>query len=281
LVFVFLALHIVTLRTGHKIPSAVFLALATAMKLYPGIFVVLFLARRWYRETWLTVALSLALVLGSAAMLEGGILGTFSALAEQLRTTLSDRYLLGDAGLQFSSGLYTSLRLALIKLDLDTRPLLEAIQIPYTLFGIAVGGAVAWYVVRVERELWKQVALLTLVFILLPQVAFDYRLIHLLLPLGLFFANGTRSNHWGRIYVVLFALLLIPKAYHVFGVPEGRDFGLFFAININTILNPVLMLALAATLVIERVRVRRNSSSQPVHEARVTTARSGRAPIDL
>ena len=88
-------------------------------------------------------------------------------------------------------------------------------------------------------RLWEQVTLLTVALVVLPSSSGDYRLLHFLVPLALFLrlGAGSRLRWW---YAVLFALLLVPKAF-VLLRPDGT--------NLGVVLNPLVMLLLAAMVV--------------------------------
>jgi hypothetical protein len=83
--------------------------------------------------------------------------------------------------------------------------------------------------------LWERVALLVATLVLVPPVSYDYRLIHVLLPILLLlrFPGPVRTAA-----VVLLGIVLIPK-----GLPV-----LFADVNIGTVINPLALLALGGVL---------------------------------
>jgi hypothetical protein len=97
----------------------------------------------------------------------------------------------------------------------------------------------AIYVIFIEKELWKKFALAIIAFCLLPLVSCDYKLIHMLIPM-LMFINSKRSSKLDIIYALIFALLLIPKNYH-----------LFLQIYDGVILDPLLLITLMLLIVIQ------------------------------
>jgi 4-amino-4-deoxy-L-arabinose transferase-like glycosyltransferase len=68
------------------------------------------------------------------------------------------------------------------------------------------------FVLFVEKELWKNVALLTFSMLLLPNISADYKLLHVMLPLYLFI-NSSENSKLDYYYVLCFAALIIPKNY--------------------------------------------------------------------
>ena len=77
--------------------------------------------------------------------------------------------------------------------------------------------------------------------LLLPQTAFDNKMIHLYLALMLFLNSHKKSQH-DILYATLFGLLLIPKDYLLIQAD----------ISIAVFLNPLLMLLIAGTILLDR-----------------------------
>jgi hypothetical protein len=103
---------------------------------------------------------------------------------------------------------------------------------------------------RVPMRLWEQVALLTIAFDLLPTVSGGYKLLHLVVPLGMFLREGGDDpRRWW--YAGGFGLLMIPKAY-VLLRPTG--------VNLGVVLDPLIMLAMAG-LILASVLGRRRAAA--------------------
>jgi hypothetical protein len=109
---------------------------------------------------------------------------------------------------------------------------------------MVVFALVVLYIIKCEKVLWKQVALLAFMTILLPEVTFDYKLIHLLVPAVLFISTSPGKAGEDRLYMWLFGLLFIPKAY----APIGYE------TTIGVLLNPLLMTAMMGTIVWRGIR---------------------------
>lgn len=84
----------------------------------------------------------------------------------------------------------------------------------YIIIAVVLGLVIAAYVVVMEKEFWKKVAILVVTMLLLPHISADYKLIHIFLPLFLFI-NVSKPNRLDKVYIVLFGLLLIPKDYYL------------------------------------------------------------------
>jgi hypothetical protein len=118
----------------------------------------------------------------------------------------------------------------------------------YMLFSLVYISLIALYIMFVEKIFWKQIALLVFSFNLLPYVSADYKLIHLFIPLLLFINAEEKSDH-DLLYIVLFGLLMIPKAYFLF--PGIRSDSGFADISISIIINPILMLIFSLIIIRE------------------------------
>jgi hypothetical protein len=100
---------------------------------------------------------------------------------------------------------------------------------------------ISLFIVLKEKEFWKRVSLLVFMMLLLPQVTFDYKMIHLYIALMLFL-NSHKQSQYDILYAILFGLLLIPKDYFLIK-PD---------ISIAVFLNPLLMLMIAGTILLDR-----------------------------
>ena len=126
-------------------------------------------------------------------------------------------------------------------MQLEISPGLQPLITYYSIIALVVFGFVAIYIIYKEDVFWKRVALLTISTILLPQVSFDYKLIHLFIPLMLFI-NYSKSSKFDIPYAVMFGLLLIPKDYYII----TQD------VSIAVLLNPLIMMMTACTIIYDR-----------------------------
>jgi hypothetical protein len=181
------------------------------MKLYPIVLGVLFFTRKHWLYFAATVLLAVVLTCGSAALYPGGMMASFQSISGKM-VQFKEVYVVGDAGLPYTSSYFSLVKIALAKLNLADADLLRRVLPFYSLGAVAIGGLFSGYVILFERVLWKKVLVLTAMMILLPQVTVDYKLIHLLLPLMLFLAAEERTR-FDFVYALIFGLLLIPKTF--------------------------------------------------------------------
>jgi hypothetical protein len=234
--FILMALFLLAYRNGHSTAAVVLLALAGAMKAFPALFLLLYVADRRYREALAVCGLVALLTAAGMYRLEGGPVHTLfqypAKLAELNAGTASS-----DSRLWFNSTLYGGVR-ALFRVKSQASC--------HRLYTVYQGGclvllaALSWYLVWRERSFWRRVSLLTLAMLLLPAFNYDYRLIFLYLPLALFLDE--RPGPLDPCYVLLFGLLLVPKAYLIL-----RGW-----ISISVIINPFLLMGLVGLNLYER-----------------------------
>jgi hypothetical protein len=258
--FILLSAFLYFYVRGLMAPAVVFLSCAIALKLYPAVFVVLFLQDRKYKEALFVPLLASALCAGSLMSLDGGFGLNLQSFIENLKVT--DRLyniawptVTGGAsgvlyeGIEYRGGLWNIFRVAAyLFLGTDDPYLASGIFLEakplYTALALAVFLATALYIAFIERELWKKAALLTFL-LLLPTSPSDYMLIYLFIPLWLFIrAEGPREGD--SRYALGFALLLVPKAYYF----------LFGTVSISVLANPLILSWMLCSMVCAGFRER-------------------------
>ena len=240
LVFLLLCAFVVTFRSGRNFLAALFLASAVAMKGYPIVFLVLWLGRRQIRPAIWTIFFAALVTFLAAAIYPGGITRSFSLLSENL-SRFKLEYMIQDVGLRFNTSIFGLMKICLKPLGWLSPVVVSSLMWPYALFAAGVFSAFAAYIIWVETTLWKSVCILTCLMLLLPQVSFDYKMIHLLIPVTLFLREE-KWNAYTKYFVIIFGLLFIPKAY----------VWLWEDINIGVIINPILLMLLPGLIVFER-----------------------------
>jgi hypothetical protein len=249
LLFVALALFLYFYQSGRVGLSLPFLAIAIAMKLVPGVFIVLLAADKRYKEIlyvglWAAFFTLLPLMIFPGG-LRDGVLPYLSRLAASQKMYF-DLMVVQRSGNHFGHSLLNGLRVLLGHTELLTKTVLRS-YLALTLVGFA---ALSYYIVRIEQVFWKRVALLVCAMCLLPYTSTDYKLVHFFLPIFLF-VNHPRPEKYDMLYAVLFGLLLIPKSYVKF---HGLDF-----YNTNVVLNTAAMLVMVGVIVGTGLRARSSS----------------------
>lgn len=248
--FILMALFVYFFRLNKIGISAIFLAAATALKIYPVIFFLLYLSEKKYKEAAIFVGILLVLYAWSYNSLQGFNF-QFSSFIGMIRSSsdpgnlYNALYVIGDGGAAFCSSAFGALKAAVYEWSPQqaSAPGLLMLFRTYHWVSLLLFALVALYVTFVEKELWKKIAILTLSMIFFPFVVADYRLLNVYIPLWLFLNSSERSGADG-FYSVLFALLLIPKAYY----PVKGD------ISISVILNPLIISVFLLTMIATGVR---------------------------
>lgn len=255
LVFIFLYLFIYAFRQGRYILSAVPLSLVIAMKPFPAVFLVLLLSERKYKATLYTVCLVILLSL-SAGVFFGGFETVYTRWYEASKQFYQE-YCIRNGGLPFGHSLWGGFKFLFgwFYHNLDPNVMAGYLK-PYTVFCLLFFAFVAWFVVFRERVLWKRVALLVFCMNLLPYVSSDYKLLHIFIPLFLF-VNCKKKEKTDVIYAIIFAFLLIPKAYyHPYLTALNPNDA-----SISVLLNPISMLIMSLVIMWDISRGKSNDKS--------------------
>jgi hypothetical protein len=217
--------------------AALLLAIPVAMKGSAGVFWLLFLFDGQIRALALSVFTFAAGTVGALLILPGDTSANVDGLRSALDTllTATDE---GTVGLRHS----VSLKSAFASLGRWNEHF-NFFVVHYVVVGLAILLGVALALMILKPLLWQRVTLLAAAMMLVPSVSYEYRMVHLYLPLLLFLAAGERRRS-DALFVALFGLLLVPK-----GLPVLYD-----DVNLGTVVNPLLLLVLTAAVVIVSAR---------------------------
>jgi len=199
--------------------SAICLALAIAMKIYPALFLLLFIADKKYREAIISVVIAVLLTLVSLLFFQGGLIANFLYLFSMSNIN-TNKYIVNYINLTAKNSvqrgvtLLTLIKISIIELRLNPSPfVVENFSTIYSVLSAIIAIPLAIYTIFFEKEMWKKVALIIFAMLLLPSVSADYRLLLVYLPVVLFL-NAEGEGKLDPIYTILFALLLIPITYY-------------------------------------------------------------------
>ena len=218
--------------------AILFLSFAICMKLYPILFLLLFLEDKNYKAIRDTIITCLLLTILSLVVLKGGITSNINLLLSNL-SHFNNTYS-GPSGLQHNASIYGFIKIVVIGiLSFIFKYTKEAsnsstnliLKIPYLIFVIVYFSIISCYVLFIEKTFWKKVFLITSMTILLPHVSFDYKLLTILIAIILFI-NSSDFEKKSEFYSIAFAILILPNNY----------FYLNYDISIGVIINPIIML---------------------------------------
>lgn len=251
LIFIFMAAFALLFKAEKYKLSAVFLAVANAMKPFPFLFLILFLAKKRYKEFFLSLALTIFFIILGFMFFKGSVLSQFNILVQSWQNMTHGYVYLNDKSLGMINGSSLFSLLKLIFCHLTINPIIptDVLFNSYKIFSIFATVGLLMIVLK-EKSYWKQLCLLTFYMILVPTVVYDYKLIFLFIPLWLY-VNEKDKSRFDLIYTVIFGLLFLPK-YLI--IPEflwGIDNQGF---SISLILNPVIMILFIGLIIFEQLK---------------------------
>ncbi len=239
---------------------------AICLKVYPVVFLGLLVRRGQWPHLIVALAASLILSVASLALFSRPMVENLR-LMKQDTQVYADLQLNSDGGMSSSASLWSPVRLALIGGErLLGRPGASGLKSSgaapptmsvsarinaagltlYSLFMVGLAAYVAFHVACVETEFWRRAALLLIFMVVSAPAGADYKMIHLIPALcGLITLKSCRSRD--LLVIVALALVLVPKKY-IFIPGVVTDSGYADASLLGIVLNPLLMLAVAAML---------------------------------
>ena len=228
--------------------SVIFLSAAVSFKLYPALFVMLFIIDRKYMLALYTGICSGIMTLVSLVLFKVPVIESIRDL-KAIMTTHSWVLKGGTIALQHSVSLYVPVKLmfynALAKLPVAPHHFAyeDAINKYYLMISAPIFVIVILFLLRYKLDLWKRVCIIIMLFTLLPQISFEYKLMHLFIPILLFIHSDSNSR-MNLVYCVLFGLLLIPKDYMII----ASD------LSIAPVIDSLLMFLFIILIMIEAIR---------------------------
>jgi hypothetical protein len=237
--------------------AVIFLSFAICMKLYPILFLILFLQKKNYKAIKNTIISCILLTVGSLAILKGGIITNINLLLANLNH-FNNMYS-GSSGLQHNASIYGDLKIIMISLckyvlkygNEESNNFTNLfLKYPYLIFVAFYFLTISSYILFVEKTFWKKVYLIISMTILLPHVSFDYKLLTIIIAIILFIANSNKESN-AKFYSILFAVLMIPNSYFYF----AND------ISIGVVINPIVMLLITYKILTENKEQIRNKIS--------------------
>lgn len=251
LIFIFVALFAMFFGQEKYKTSALFLAMACAMKPFPFLFLILFFAKRKYKEFFLACALTVLFIIGGFMFFKGSIWSQFNILLQSWLNMNNGYVYLNDDSLGMINGSSLFAALKLIFCHMTKTPIIstDLLLKLYNIFS-AFFFVLIVYLVFNEKSYWKQLALLSLSMAMIPTIMYDYRLIFLFIPVW-FFINAEEKSKYDFLYVLFFGLFFLAKYLIIptflWGI-DNRGFG------ISLILNPIIMMLFIWLIILEQAK---------------------------
>jgi hypothetical protein len=208
--------------------SAILIMLAAFAKGYPGIYLLLLLQRKRFRE--LLYALASSVVINLMAIFAfGGITHTVAGLADGLKS-FNEIYVIGNASMHYSIDFYNMAKI-LYKIDLFP---VDPSSMPslFTAFGgVILIFSVMTFFLNSSWPFWRKIAVLTIPALFFPLIGNDYKALLMLFPSLTLCATKEAWTLKHYMAFLLFGLMLIPKNY----------IWLFDDVSISCIISPILI----------------------------------------
>ena len=251
LVFILLYFFEYFLIKKKYLTSATYLALAISLKIFPAVFLIIFLSFKKFKALLYAGLLSLFLNLASFGFF---LLRTGKSIEKLFSDYLSiytgpyiDQYIIDNRGLEFGHTLYGLLKLIVFifnKTASITDVTLKKVMTIYSYYNkiqIVLFLIITVYILYIEKQLWKKITLLVIAMNLLPYVSADYKLINFFIPLYIFI-NKKEKSKYDLVYLILFSFLLVPKNYFstVWHLPDT---------SLAIFLNPIFMIVLGLLII--------------------------------
>lgn len=233
--------------------SSVFLAIINAMKPSFVIFLFLFLFKKKYKEFFLSLIITIFLIISGFMMLKGEIFSQMSVLISNLALFKILCAFRNDTtiGMFGGSSLFMALKLLLTRLSLT--PLISTVLLTkiYNIFSLLIVPVILFFTWR-ENFFWKQISLLCFYTLTIPYITNDYKFIFLFVPIWLF-VNASEKSKFDFAYIVLFGLLLIPK--NIIIANYISKMYIYFSMSI--IFNPIIMIIFISLIIFEQFYLKR------------------------
>lgn len=220
-----------------------FLGLATAIKLFPGFFLLLLIKKKEKKGIFVFLLTGFLVSLVALATFSGGIWANLIGLIDCLRNFSTGG---GRPGLQYASSYFTLFKTLYYYLHDSPHPFLFYLSYPFKWIAeirtlVAIGSLIFFLkkVIKTSPPIWLECFIYAGLLILLPKTSFDYRLCYLLLPLLLMIRETQEKAEqfalMEKLGVVL-SLVLLPKTFYILLTGTG------YAIGLSTLLNPALLM---------------------------------------
>jgi hypothetical protein len=223
--------------------STVFLALAIAIKPYATIFIILYFLDKKFKDGLLVIFNTLFLTILSLSLFQDGLIVETQKYFHSLFPAIYGLTATNQPA--FTSDLYALLTVVIQFFGhrLGTEINLPAYPEARIFYAILVTIVFIYFVIYLWKNhlpLWKVLSVLTILSILLPFNAYDYRLTCLLIPMLMYLGTNERTRN-DLLIIILWGLLLVPKNYMVLISA--------YAQNIGVVINPLLLIGLLVSII--------------------------------
>ena len=197
--------------TKHKMTANIFLAYAISMKVFPGIFLLLLLFDKRYKDILIVCICTVIFTILPLLIFDGGFNKGISSYLSHLSKSqqmYSDLMIISGAGTSYGNSLLNGIRVLFPTLITS----MQSIILPYEIFIGIISLSIIGYLKFFEKVFWRKIAVLVMMMNLFPFTSTDYKLLYIFLPL-FYFINYSEHDKLDIVFLILLSLLLIPKDY--------------------------------------------------------------------
>lgn len=250
LVLAFLVIFFIAYKRGKYNLATMLLSVPICMKLYPAVFMMLFLKNKKYKEFLLCGFFSAWLMVWSF-LIVGGNVRNLSMAVENF-SFFTELFAKQGHGIPFNHTLWTLV--CFMNLKFGTLSIYgfaeKYIQI-YTFSIIIVAVLLILYLLFIEKEEWKIITILTIMMIMFPHVSFDYTLIHMYIPILFFIINKNTKKWEDIVFAGLLAFSIIPMNWFQTSITP------VITVNIGLLLRPLILVSIIVMIVVTTIKNRK------------------------
>ncbi len=252
-IFIFLGIFLYFYQKKKFYWAAFMIACAGAMKVYPLVFLLIFIAERQYRAAIFCMLMTAILTIISLCILQGGFFSNFHSMLSSISAYGLKDLIVQDAthNAIFSLSLFAFFYKGLHFLDTNITAIQTLNYYYLSVFIFLIFFTL--YFICIKQALWKKIFLLVSVMLLLPPSSGQYKLLYLFLPLALFI-NETDVDFDNKdvSYLIMFIILFIPINYNL----SEKNYDHFFSI-VSNITCPAALLIGSIAIIVSGLHQRR------------------------
>jgi len=252
LLFVLLLAFIFFFTRKQYLVSALILSFAIAMKVYPAVMLILFIPEKKYREMIISVVSTILITLICLLLFKGGLIPNLTFLLQftifSSNAGVSNFISINNNWVQRGVTLLTFIKIYYYEIGRLPVFIVNNFMLAYLMLAGISMTITTLFVIFIEKETWKRVALLILAMLLLPPISADYKLLYIFIPLYIFLDKKTISKA-DIFYLLMFGVLLIPKNFFFFQ-NLSSDTVNYHDISISLVINFIVMIIMALVIVI-------------------------------
>lgn len=230
-VFLYLFVYYYTVSPNK---SLYFLSAAIAMKIYPILFIFIFLIDKRYRDIWKVAKITFCFSIIPMLLFRSDFFSNITSFINNL-LFFSKGYVNEIQNLSWSSSLSGIIKIPVMLFNQGTVPF--DVKILFLLLAAILVGIVL-FLLKKEVQLDRRITYLISLQILIMPVSYDYNLIYLYIPLLLFLKKSRILEREDYFSIVIIALLFVPKAYGIL----FNDW--IWTVSIQSFITPILLLSL-------------------------------------